>query len=234
MDGWRGATWNAAIAEAVLLAIAAIGLRDPEAGAMAVGAIIAIALLRVRSGLLGLVGLVLLSANVALWMAPGAISNLAHGEGFWETVLPSLLATAAVTTLACALGALVLRRSETVRSPRPVLIAGAVAAIVLIVVAAIGPGDAVVAQASDIELTTEKVRFSDDSIEADAGEISVFVSNKDLFWHTFTVGDLDVNVTVPVGAERRATFEARPGTYGFVCAIPGHTQAGMKGTLTVR
>jgi plastocyanin len=28
------------------------------------------------------------------------------------------------------------------------------------------------------------------------------------------------------------TFE--PGVYEFVCAIPGHTQAGMKGTLTVR
>jgi uncharacterized cupredoxin-like copper-binding protein len=43
-----------------------------------------------------------------------------------------------------------------------------------------------------------------------------------------------VNVNIPVGAERRTTFDAPAGTYEFVCAIPGHGQAGMKGTLTVR
>lgn len=45
---------------------------------------------------------------------------------------------------------------------------------------------------------------------------------------------LGVNLNVPVSAERRLDFHAPPGTYEFVCAIPGHAQAGMEGTLRVR
>jgi uncharacterized cupredoxin-like copper-binding protein len=38
---------------------------------------------------------------------------------------------------------------------------------------------------------------------------------------------------VPVGSDRQVTFNAPPGTYTFYCAIPGHRQAGMVGTITV-
>jgi uncharacterized cupredoxin-like copper-binding protein len=31
----------------------------------------------------------------------------------------------------------------------------------------------------------------------------------------------------------RATLDLEPGTYTFLCAIPGHFQAGQRGTLVV-
>ncbi|TMF24986.1 MAG: azurin, partial [Chloroflexi bacterium] len=30
------------------------------------------------------------------------------------------------------------------------------------------------------------------------------------------------------------SFNAAPGTYEFFCAIPGHKQIGMRGTLVIR
>ena len=60
------------------------------------------------------------------------------------------------------------------------------------------------------------------------------VRNRDLFWHTFTIDALGVDVTAPVGRLRSVTFEARPGTYSYYCRIPGHATLGMRGTITVR
>ena len=235
MVGWRGAVRIAGTAETLLLAAAAVGLADVEAAAMTLAGIVLLALLRWRSGLIGLVGLGLLSANVAFWMAPGALSNLTHDEGLWETALPSTLTLAALATLTCAIAALATRKRETLtRAPRGVLGVAAAAAVVAVIVSAVGTGGRVVARTDDIRLATESVRFSETDLEAEPGEIGVFVSNEDLFWHTFTISELDVNLSVPVGAERRTTFDAPPGTYRFVCAIPGHTQAGMEGTLTIR
>jgi plastocyanin len=64
--------------------------------------------------------------------------------------------------------------------------------------------------------------------------VTVAVRNRDLFWHTFTIDALGVDVAVPVGRLRSASFEARPGTYSYYCRIPGHETLGMRGTITVR
>jgi uncharacterized cupredoxin-like copper-binding protein len=34
--------------------------------------------------------------------------------------------------------------------------------------------------------------------------------------------------------EESETAELQPGTYTFLCTVPGHAQAGMEGTLTVK
>jgi plastocyanin len=233
---WKALIRFSAAVLGLLLAAAAIGLRDIEAAVMAVGAIVALGLLRFRSGLLGLLGLCLLSANVAVWMTPGALSNLTHGEGFWETALPSALTVASITTLIAAMGAIAGRRSRDAgaRAARPLALTSVVVLGAALGLTFVGAGKATRAQAGDIRLVAEQVRFSSTELDADTTTVGVYVANKDLFWHTFTVKALDVNLNVPVGAERRIEFTAAPGTYEFICRIPGHTQAGMKGTLTVR
>ena len=40
--------------------------------------------------------------------------------------------------------------------------------------------------------------------------------------------------TVFGGKTAPLTVTLKPGTYEYYCAIPGHEQAGMKGTLTVK
>lgn len=45
---------------------------------------------------------------------------------------------------------------------------------------------------------------------------------------------LGVGATVSNGGVSRVSVNLRPGTYTFYCTLPGHRQAGMQGTLTVR
>lgn len=46
-----------------------------------------------------------------------------------------------------------------------------------------------------------------------------------------SVGEL---ADVAPGAMKRASFRLEPGRYVMVCALPGHYESGMAGTLTVR
>ena len=57
----------------------------------------------------------------------------------------------------------------------------------------------------------------------------------------FEPGYKDLGGTEVVGATSsdkrdtvRATLDLKPGTYTFLCAIPGHFQAGQHGTLVVK
>ena len=83
----------------------------------------------------------------------------------------------------------------------------------------------------DIELTTADTEFSPDSLEAGAGEVTVFVTNEDGTLHTFTIDDLDVDLAIPAGTSARVTFDAEPGTYEFYC-VPH--QPDMDGELTIQ
>jgi hypothetical protein len=51
---------------------------------------------------------------------------------------------------------------------------------------------------------------------------------------SFAIDAVGLDLRVPVGRLRSASFDARPGTYRFYCSIPGHAALGMRGTLTVR
>ncbi len=54
--------------------------------------------------------------------------------------------------------------------------------------------------------------------------------------HNFEVTDLGINVDMLAGETVTALIpaDAAPGTYEFICNIPGHAEAGMVGTLTVQ
>lgn len=232
-SGWDVLVRWSAYADAALFAAAAIGLRDKEAAAAAVGMIVGLVLLRVRGGKIGLVVLGLLFANSSFWSVTGAWSNLAHGESFLHTMLPSLFSALSLAGLVSAIAAVLPRRSDTAfaRGPRAV----AVGAIVLVLAALIGTFVApspVKAQSGDVLVVTKNTKFVPVDMEARGGTVAVFVSNQDLFWHTFTIHKLHVNLNIPVGGHRRIEFQASPGTYEIVCVI--HEQGGMKGTLVVR
>jgi plastocyanin len=62
--------------------------------------------------------------------------------------------------------------------------------------------------------------------------VTVVLTNHDLFWHTFTINELHVNLEAPMGGTREVTFTAPPGSYRFYCRVPARAAAGMRGTLT--
>jgi plastocyanin len=234
---WRSLVRLAVTVDLLLLLAQGVAHKDREALAVAAAMLLGAGLLRLRSGLAGLLLLCLAFANLALWMLPAAISNAGHRQGLVGILLPAVLTASSLAGLIGGLVA-VARRSETGASAAAVRRAGlgavAAVAVALVVAAVIGPGPGETARASELAVDFSNTAFHPVALTAPSGQVSILLSNRDLFWHTFTIDRPAVNVDVPVGGARRVTFSLPPGTYQFYCRIPGHKQAGMVGTLTVR
>ncbi|HZN15181.1 MAG TPA: cupredoxin domain-containing protein [Acidimicrobiales bacterium] len=199
-----------------------IVMRDVEAIAFSIAVLGGVLLLPLRNGLLGRIVLGIVFLDAAFWMLPAAASNVRHHDQVAYVVAPVGLAAIAVAGIVAAVGI------STLIVPLALLVAGggAVAASQTI-------ADAPASRTSDLALSAKGVRFSPTRLTARNGELSVRLKNKDLFWHTLTIDALNLDLKVPVGATRRAEFQAPAGTYEYYCRIPGHKQAGMKGTLRV-
>jgi plastocyanin len=88
--------------------------------------------------------------------------------------------------------------------------------------------ESAVAQPGDIQIVTEDIEFSHEHINVDAGEVTVFVENKDTTLHTFTIEELGVDLQIPSKSAARITFDAPAGSYEFECTP--HSED-MKGTI---
>jgi len=162
------------------------------------------------------------------FMTPAAIANIRAGSGVPAVFASAGLATVALLAIITHIG--VLTGSESTIGPRTVI---AISALLLVGMVSAGALRTSEQPEIDFRLVANHVAFSTDAFNVNSGRVTVALENKDLFWHTFTIEDLGVNLWVPVGAELTTTFDASPGAYEFICVIPGHPQAGMRGTLTV-
>jgi plastocyanin len=81
------------------------------------------------------------------------------------------------------------------------------------------------------------LKFDKTSLTAKAGKVTVAFTNKAPEGHNFTIqsaGGATVAATPTfMGATKTVTATLKPGKYTFLCTVPGHAMAGMKGTLTV-
>jgi plastocyanin len=169
--------------------------------------------------------------NVAFWMVTAAVSAARNGDtGITALVVPAALTAGAVAGVVAAAGAL-LTRGRAAGRPGLAWAAGMLVFAGLAVTGLAGAGGRGAAEVPDVVVTAADVAFSSTELRAPAGEVTVRMDNTDLFWHTFTVDELGVDLQVPVGGARSVTFDAPPGEYPFYCKIPGHPQAGMRGTL---
>ena len=83
------------------------------------------------------------------------------------------------------------------------------------------------------------MHFAPPSLEVRAGQlVELTLRNGGAMPHDFTLADGasgPVKIEVQGGQTARGTFTIdTPGTYTFVCSVPGHAAAGMRGTITVR
>ncbi|MGH2777831.1 MAG: cupredoxin domain-containing protein [Actinomycetota bacterium] len=174
--------------------------------------------------MLGILSLLLLGVNV-----PFIVPALSVPASTVDFVMTGLLVVLALANLVSSVASL---RAADGAGAR--LVGRSLVALMLVVVAVAIVGrvtyDAPVSQSGDLELAAQDYEFNTDVIEADSGEVSVFVENKDTALHTFTVEGLDVDLQVPGGTTARVTFDAPAGSYEFIC-VP-HSDV-MKGTLEV-
>jgi plastocyanin len=233
--GWRRLVLLSAAADAVVLLGYGIVRRDLEALGFGVVMLLGIGLLRVRGGLLGLLALGLLFVNVQLWMFPAANGNASNRVGILDLLVPASLVAFSLAGLVGVGGALLRRRDPGAAAAAPT---GALAVVFVATSLALvwlmtpSPNRSVPEGALEVE--ARNVAFVPASLTAGGRQVTVAIRNRDLFWHTLTIDALKVDLKVPVGRLRSASFEARPGTYVFYCRIPAHRTLGMRGTLTVR
>ena len=174
----------------------------------------------------------LLFANILFWMATAAVANVSSGEELIDVGVPVVLSVVSLAGLVGVAAGAVDRR-RPVRGASAVAMGAVAIFVVALTVSQVVGGDDDPLRASDIIVETGNVVFEPERLEVEGGPLTVVTRNRDLFWHTFTIDALDVDVRVPVGARRRATFTVQPGTYEYYCAIPGHRALGMDGILVV-
>jgi len=83
------------------------------------------------------------------------------------------------------------------------------------------------------------LKFTKSTLTANAGKVTVRFTNSAPLPHNLTIqqgtgGKVIAATPTFQGGSKTLTANLKPGTYTFFCSLPGHRQAGMQGTLTVR
>ena len=84
-----------------------------------------------------------------------------------------------------------------------------------------------------LNLTGTEYAFAPAALKASAGRTTFRFTNGGAVDHDFSIDSLHIHLTVHPGKTGEATVTLKPGTYPFYCALPGHRQSGMQGSLTV-
>jgi plastocyanin len=83
-----------------------------------------------------------------------------------------------------------------------------------------------------------QLKYNTTSLSANSGAIAIDFTNMSPVGHNVTVASSSGSVvgTTPTfqGGSKSLALNLKPGTYKFYCTVPGHRQAGMEGTLTVK
>ena len=174
---------------------------------------------------------------------PLVINDLMHPEAFDFFAFMVIFVALALVVVVAGAGATIQNyRSRDRRMPRimlPALASLAALCLGAILVGAI-PREVGAAVSPDIlaglpPITTPGFKFAQTQLTAKAGEtVALRLENTHNAPHSFDVDALNVHVSAAPGTQRLILFTpATPGTYTFYCAIPGHRDLGMEGTLLV-
>ena len=94
---------------------------------------------------------------------------------------------------------------------------------------------------STVDISTPSgstLAFDQKDATAKAGNVTIDFDNKQSLQHDVAVADSSGKVIgqtdLVSSGTANATVDLQPGTYTFYCTVPGHKEAGMEGTLTVK
>jgi plastocyanin len=83
-----------------------------------------------------------------------------------------------------------------------------------------------------------QIAYTTTEASAKAGQVTVDFNNPQSLTHDVAIEDSsgkEVGKTELIGeGETSTTVNLKPGTYHYFCTVPGHREAGMEGTLTVK
>jgi uncharacterized cupredoxin-like copper-binding protein len=94
---------------------------------------------------------------------------------------------------------------------------------------------------STVDISTppgSDLAFDQKDVSAKTGSVTIDYDNKQALQHDVKIEDssgTELGGTDLVSSgTATATVNLQPGTYTFFCSVPGHREAGMEGTLTVK
>ena len=92
-------------------------------------------------------------------------------------------------------------------------------------------------QVVEIDIAQSGFAFVKSTATAKAGTVELRAKNPQSISHDISLKgngvDAQGNMVSSGGVSTVTVKNLKPGTYEFYCSVPGHEQAGMKGTLTV-
>jgi len=81
------------------------------------------------------------------------------------------------------------------------------------------------------------LKFTTSKIEVASGKVTFNFTNKAKIPHAFEIEGhgVEAKTSMVTGGNSSVTVkDLKPGTYEFYCPVPGHKEAGMKGTVVVK
>ena len=81
------------------------------------------------------------------------------------------------------------------------------------------------------------LKFDTTSLSSKSGKVTIDFNNPSAIEHNVAIEKEGEEITVSELIKESKTSvsaELAPGTYTFLCTVPGHAEAGMEGTLTVK
>jgi uncharacterized cupredoxin-like copper-binding protein len=101
------------------------------------------------------------------------------------------------------------------------------------VVAAPALGARTHATATSVTVTATEFKFKLSKTSVPHGSVTFTVVNKGKLAHDFKIGGKKTPLIKP-GKSAKLTVTLKAGKAAYLCTVPTHAQAGMKGTLTVK
>ena len=89
------------------------------------------------------------------------------------------------------------------------------------------------AHATAVTVTASEFKFKLSKTAVPAGSVTFSVTNKGKIPHDFKINGKKTPLLKP-GKSAKLTVTLSAGKLAYLCTVPGHSAAGMKGTLTVR
>jgi plastocyanin len=90
----------------------------------------------------------------------------------------------------------------------------------------------------DFEAASSGLAYTSDTATAKAGEATIAFENPQSIAHDVAIEDSSgktiAQTELVTQGPDSTTVDLKPGTYHFYCTVPGHREAGMEGTLTVK
>jgi uncharacterized cupredoxin-like copper-binding protein len=87
--------------------------------------------------------------------------------------------------------------------------------------------------ATSVTVTATEFKFKLSKTSVPAGKVTFTVKNAGTVGHDFKIAGKKTPVISP-GKSAKLTVTLKKGKAPYLCTVPGHAAAGMKGTLTVK